>query len=148
MFSKSTEYALRATIFIAIKSSEENKVSIQEIAEGIDAPKAFVAKVLQQLTKKEKSIIVSMPGRSGGFYITEEQKKKSIYSVIEAMDETNVITDCVLGLPHCSDEHPCSMHKTYKGIKIELLNMFKQRSINDIVNSKDRLIPINLTYPK
>lgn len=52
MFSKSTEYALRASIFIALKASSQRKVSIQEIAEGIGAPQAFTAKVLQQLTKK------------------------------------------------------------------------------------------------
>ncbi|MBK6992081.1 MAG: Rrf2 family transcriptional regulator [Chitinophagaceae bacterium] len=51
MFSKATEYALRATIFIAQKSTEETKLSIDDIAKAIDSPKSFTAKILQQLTK-------------------------------------------------------------------------------------------------
>jgi len=35
MFSKSTEYALRATIFIAQKSSEEKKLGLDEISKAI-----------------------------------------------------------------------------------------------------------------
>jgi DNA-binding IscR family transcriptional regulator len=51
MFSKSTEYALRATIYIAQRGSVENKLSLQEIAEAIDSPPSFTAKILQSLTK-------------------------------------------------------------------------------------------------
>ena len=42
MFSKATEYALRATIYIAQKSSAEKKLSIGEIAKAIDSPVPFL----------------------------------------------------------------------------------------------------------
>ena len=64
MFSKATEYALRATIFIAQNSSEEKKVGIQTIAKAIDSPQSFTAKILQLLTRDNK-IISSAPGRHG-----------------------------------------------------------------------------------
>ena len=143
MFSKSTEYALRATIYIASEASVDKKASIVAIAKGIGAPKSFTAKILQHLTNKEKGFISSTPGPSGGFYITAEAMNKPIYSVIEAMGETGLIESCVLGLPQCSDEHPCAMHSTYKVIKMELLKMFREKSIQDVINSKDRMIPIN-----
>ena len=54
MFSKATEYALRATIYIAQKSSEENKLGIEEIAKAIDSPQSFTAKIMQLLTKNNK----------------------------------------------------------------------------------------------
>ena len=63
MFSKATEYALRATIFLAQKSSEENKLGIDEIATAIDSPKSFTAKILQQLTKDNR-VVSSVRGRS------------------------------------------------------------------------------------
>ena len=74
MFSKSTEYALRATIFIAQKGSEENKLSIEEISKAIGSPKPFTAKILQLLTKDNR-VISSVRGPNGGFYITEKAKK-------------------------------------------------------------------------
>ena len=46
MFSKATEYALRAVIYIARKSTKENKPGFVEIAISIDFPGSFTAKIL------------------------------------------------------------------------------------------------------
>lgn len=141
MFSKSTEYALRATIYIARTSSENKKVSLKAIADGIGAPRAFTAKTLQQLTKN-KSIILSTPGPTGGFYMTEESKKQPIYKVIEIMGDNHILESCVLGFSYCSDTQPCSMHEVYKHIKKDLINMFKDKSIQELASSKEFLLNI------
>ena len=60
MFSKACEYAIKASIFIAISSYNNKKVSPKEISEEIDSPKAFTAKILQELAKNE--IIKSTKG--------------------------------------------------------------------------------------
>ena len=70
MFSKATEYALRATIYIAQKSSEENKLSIEEISTAIDSPQSFTAKILQSLTRE--NVISAVRGPNGGFFISEK----------------------------------------------------------------------------
>lgn len=140
MFSKSTEYALRATIFIARQTKNYEKVSIQQIAEGIGAPKHYTAKILQQLSNK---VISSISGPTGGFFITDEERKLPVYTVIQLMNETNIIEDCVLGLPHCSEKNPCSLYKSYEVIKQDLLKMFKEKSIDELAQSKDRIFPIN-----
>jgi Rrf2 family transcriptional regulator, iron-sulfur cluster assembly transcription factor len=54
MFSKATEYALRATIYIAQKSSTEHKIGLEEIAKAIDSPASFTAKILQAHERKSK----------------------------------------------------------------------------------------------
>ena len=74
MFSKATEYALRATIYIAKKSTEEKKLGIEEISRAIDSPQSFTAKILQALTKDNK-VVSSVRGPNGGFFITEKTKK-------------------------------------------------------------------------
>lgn len=51
MFSKSCNYAIKAAIFIAKHSLEENKVGFVDIAKEIDSPQAFTAKILQILVK-------------------------------------------------------------------------------------------------
>ena len=140
MFSKSTEYALRATIYIALHSSPEKKISIATIAKGIGAPQSFTAKILQNLTNKKTGFILSVPGPSGGFYINDEAKKLPIYRVIEAMGDCEVIEDCILGFPTCSDDTPCSMHKTYKPIKLDLLRILHENTIGDLATSKDSLL--------
>ncbi|MCY1546987.1 HTH-type transcriptional repressor NsrR [compost metagenome] len=128
MFSKSTEYALRATIYIAKKGTKQDKLSIDEIAEAIDSPRAFTAKILHTLSKN-KGLINSVSGPNGGFYISEEAKKKSVSVVLSAMGEEEVLERCVLGLNKCSGTHPCPMHEEYKSIKLQLLKLFKSKTI-------------------
>jgi len=73
MFSKATEYAIRATIFIAQKSSEENKLGIAEISRAIDSPRSFTAKIMQLLTKDNK-LSVQFVGHTEDFSFLPKQK--------------------------------------------------------------------------
>ena len=105
MFSKATEYALRATIYIAQKSSEEVNLGIEAISKAIDSPQPFTAKILQILTKDNK-IISSVRGPNGGFFMTEKAKKLPVRSILEAMGEDKILEKCILGLNQCSEVQP------------------------------------------
>ncbi|MBN8833043.1 MAG: hypothetical protein ABS68_11010 [Niastella sp. SCN 39-18] len=133
MFSKSTEYALRATIYIAQKSSEDHKVGLAEISAAIDSPPSFTAKILQAL-RKDNKIIRSVPGPNGGFYITEKAKNLPVHAILKVMGEDDVLNRCVLGLDKCSEVKPCPMHAEYKIIKAQLLELFDRKTILDLEN--------------
>lgn len=131
MFSKTTEYALRAAIYIAQKSSENNKIGIKEIATAIDSPQSFTAKILQLLTKDGK-VISSVPGPNGGFYMTEAAKQLPVYAILCATGEDITLNKCVLGLAQCSENKPCPMHSRYKVIKRDLLHLFSTETIGKL----------------
>ena len=133
MFSKATEYALRATIYIAQKSSEEKKLGLAEIAKAIDSPKSFTAKILQQLTSGDK-IVSSARGPNGGFFLTEKARKLPVRAILEAMKEDEVLKKCVLGLKLCSETKPCPMHIQYKSIKQQLIKLFETKTIQSLAN--------------
>lgn len=133
MFSKTTEYALRATIYIARRSDDKNRPGLAEIAKAIDSPRSFTAKILQQLTKNNK-VVSSVRGPNGGFFLTVKAKKLPVYAVLEAMDEHNVLTKCVLGLKQCSEIKPCPMHAQYKSIKHQLIRLFETKTIQTLAN--------------
>ena len=137
MFSKSTEYALRATIYIAQKSSIERKLGMDEISKGIGSPRSFTAKILQRLTKDNK-IVSSVTGPGGGFYITAKAKKMPVLSILEAMEEDEVLTKCVLGLDQCSETRPCPMHSKYKVIKQQLIQLFERKTIQTLAEEISR----------
>ncbi len=143
MFSKATEYALRATIFIAQKGTEEKKLSIDEIAKAIDSPKSFTAKILQALTK-DNHIISSVRGPNGGFYLTEKSKKLPVRTILKAMGDEEVLEKCVLGLKQCSELQPCPMHEQYKSIRKQLKDLFVAKSIQQFAAEiKDGVVFIN-----
>ena len=52
MLSKSSKYAIRAVLFLAIESSKDKKMSSKLIAEELKIPAPFLAKTLQELAKK------------------------------------------------------------------------------------------------
>lgn len=133
MFSKTAEYALRATIYIAQKSSDEKKLSIDDVAKSIDAPKSFTAKILQLLTKDNK-IISSVRGPNGGFYITAAARNLSIRTVLETIKEDDIFTKCVLGLKACSELQPCPMHFQYRPIKHQLIHLFETKTIQELAD--------------
>lgn len=139
MFSKSAEYAMRACIFIAQNASLSHRLTIQEIATGINAPKSFTAKILQKLSHKDNPLIHSSPGPSGGFYFTEEGLLINVYDIIQALGEQKVIESCVLGFETCSDTNPCAMHHEYKPVKLKLLEIFKAKTIKELASSNDSI---------
>lgn len=143
MFSKATEYALRATIFIAQKGTEEKKLSIDEIATAIDSPKSFTAKILQALTK-DNHIISSVRGPNGGFYLTEKSKQLPVRIILQAMGDEEVLEKCVLGLKQCSEHQPCPMHEQYKSIRKQLKELFVTKTIQQFASEiKDGVVFIN-----
>jgi len=136
MFSKATEYALRAVIVIARKGSKENKLGIAEIAASIDSPKSFTAKILQSLTAGNK-IVSSVPGPNGGFFMTEKAMQLPVRAVLKAMGEDEMLGQCILGLKKCSDIKPCPMHMQYKQIKEQLIKLFEMKTIGDLAAEMD-----------
>lgn len=136
MFSKTTEYGLRATIFIAQKGTKDKKLGIDEIANAIDSPKPFTAKILQLLTKDK--VLHSMRGPNGGFYITEKSKKLPLNSVLKALDDDGILKSCVIGLRNCNQKSPCPMHTEFKEIRDRLNNLFEKTTIGSLVDKGDK----------
>lgn len=137
MFSKTTEYALRATIYIAQKGTIDHKLGIGEIADAIDSPQSFTAKILQMLTKENK-VISSAKGPNGGFYITNQSKKLPVRAILEAVDDEGILNNCILGLRHCSQKNPCPMHEDFKQIRDQLNKLFEKKTIGSLANKMNK----------
>lgn len=129
MFSKSCEYGIKLVIYIAQHSSELNPVNVGLISKGINAPEFFIAKILQDLSKKR--FINSLKGPKGGFFITEEQRKLPIMELVKIIDGDDIFSKCVLGLENCSNLNPCPMHNEYQNIRKDTINMLENNSIQD-----------------
>jgi Rrf2 family iron-sulfur cluster assembly transcriptional regulator len=67
MFNKSTEYALRAVIYIAKESTIEHKVGLDTIAQAINSPRSYTSKIMQQLTTGDGHIVSSLRVREVDF---------------------------------------------------------------------------------
>ena len=131
MFSKPCEYGIRAAIFIASESYQNNRVGLRDIAEKIDSPEAFTAKILQILSKN--NIIHSIKGVGGGFEIPKEKMSQiKLSQIVTALDGDRVFTGCGLGLNQCSEDHPCPVHDKFKSIRNELAFMLENTNLEEL----------------
>ena len=131
MFSKTCEYGIRAAIFIASESYQNNRVGLRDIAKQIDSPEAFTAKILQILSKN--NIIHSIKGVGGGFEIPKENMSQiKLSQIVTALDGNRVFTGCGLGLKQCSEDHPCPVHDKFKSIRNELAFMLENTNLEEL----------------
>jgi Rrf2 family protein len=132
ILSKSTEYAIRALIFVQLQNWMQKRPGVLEIAQEIEAPTAFSAKILHLLTMHK--LLNSMKGRGGGFYFTDNQTKLTIYEIILVMEGDALFTECGIGLSNCSDINPCPLHDQYVEIRDQLLALAKVETISSMAN--------------
>ena len=132
MLSKASKYAITAVLHIANKASKENKLGSKQLANQLNIPAPFLAKTLQELTKK--GIISSIKGPHGGFYLSKENEKKTLFNIIDCLDDIEKFNQCYLGQPDCSDEKPCVVHHLYMPFKKELIKKLKDKTILEMAN--------------
>jgi Rrf2 family protein len=128
IFSKTCEYGIKAVLFIAHTGVQGRKVGIKEIAAGIDSPEFFLAKILQDLSRK--GIINSAKGPTGGFYIDTDNLKRPISDIVEAIDGDGLFRGCALGLKQCSEINPCPLHEEFKAIRTRIYDMLHTINID------------------
>ncbi|MFN8261873.1 MAG: Rrf2 family transcriptional regulator [Chitinophagales bacterium] len=135
IFSKSCEYALRAVLFIYMKSDADTRLAVKDISGEIGSPVPFTAKILQQLARKK--IISSVKGPNGGFYIDQASKPITIFQIVEAIDGTEFFERCIIGLKKCSEKNPCPMHKHFINHRNEIKDLFMKKTIQDLIFQQD-----------
>jgi len=127
VLTKSTEYAIRALVYIQLQNWKNKRPGVGEIAKEIEAPEAFSGKILQILTKHK--LLNSMKGRGGGFFFPENESKLTLYDVIHVVEGDACFHKCGFGLKNCSDSNPCPLHGEYVVIREGFYNIVKTETI-------------------
>lgn len=127
LFSKTCEYGIRAVFYIAQRSHAGYKCGIKEIAEQVNSPEAFLAKILQQLSKA--GLILSAKGPNGGFYFDEKGLQQPLSAIVNAIDGNDIFTGCAMGLQQCSGLNPCPLHNEFKKIRTQITSMMHTTTI-------------------
>ncbi len=148
MLSQSSKYAIRAVLYISNYSNKKKKIGSKKIANELHIPAPFLAKTLQELTRK--NIISSVKGPHGGFFLSPENNKKTLFDIIKCIDGVQKFETCFLGQEECNDDQPCVVHHLYLPFKNKLLKKLKTKTIvemaNEYAKNNNLLNIINLEY--
>ena len=130
MFSNSSKYAIKAVLYLALNSSEEKKIMVKDIAEPINVPQAYIAKLLQELSRQK--VISSTKGPRGGFYLSQTDKQIPLRKIIHVIDGESRLSSCLLSLEDCNEDKPCPLHKSMYPLKTKLLESLENKTIVDL----------------
>lgn len=132
MLSNTSRYALRALIYLAINEEEGNKIGIKKIAYDLNIPSPFLGKILQNLAKQK--LLISTKGPNGGFSISGQLKRTTLYEVIQIIDGDDLFDKCLISNKTCAEMEgvPCSLHKHYEQIRTNLKKMFSEHTIENL----------------
>lgn len=135
MFSVSCHYGLLAMIYIARHSTQENYVSLGEIAKYQQIPRHFLSKLLQMLVKYK--LLISMKGPNGGFRLSRDADTISLIEIVDVIDGLDIFSRCGIGFKQCDDAEPCPIHDDYKKIRTRVLELFRQKSLGELTAGKE-----------
>jgi len=129
MFSNSSKYAIKAVLFLAVNSSDDHRIMVKDIAKPINVPQAYLAKLLQELSRH--NIISSKKGPKGGFYLSKENEQLTLMDVINVIDGNDRFNTCLLSLEKCNASKPCPLHDLASPSRSIFIKSLSENSINN-----------------
>lgn len=130
LLTKKSEYALLSLVSIA-KSDVPKNVDI--LSKELNISKSFLAKVMQNLAKKE--IVVSHRGVNGGFTLSKSWELITILEIVEAAEEKlPAVFECSPALENCPNQIAslCSIWPLLNNLQIKINDFLKQLTLRDI----------------
>jgi Rrf2 family transcriptional regulator, nitric oxide-sensitive transcriptional repressor len=136
MLSKTAEYALRATYWLA-KSADE-AISADLLAEVTKVPRRYLHKVLQDLVRA--GLVRSQSGPGGGYAFVPPPDDVTILDVVNAVAPLERITRCPLDLP--SHTRLCPLHKELDRIYESAQESLRRITLGQVMRSPSKIIPL------
>jgi Rrf2 family transcriptional regulator, iron-sulfur cluster assembly transcription factor len=132
IYSRSTEYAIRAFIYLA--SVPEGKYGMaKQIAKQCDIPEHYLAKILQQ--QVHKGFLSSSKGPTGGFRLRVPAAELSMLQLVDTVDGLNDYQRCPGGMTECNDSVPCGLHDTWNALRSRIIDYLEHTSIEDLARA-------------
>lgn len=125
--TRETDYAIRCALHLA--TLKGGVASVADIALESEISKAFAAKILQRLVKA--GIVESARGVKGGFSLTKDPSKTSLFEVIAAIQGEPGLNICVVeGLEdECDRSGYCPVHPVWKELQADMLRKLSGYSL-------------------
>ncbi|MFC1619618.1 RrF2 family transcriptional regulator [Candidatus Neomarinimicrobiota bacterium] len=130
LYSKATEYALQAMIYLA-EHEGDGLSMVATIAKQYQIPQQYLAKIIQTLAKQR--LVDSQRGRGGGLKLGKPAKDITLLQIVHAIDGPPPEQEqCVIGLDVCTDEAECPLHNDWSHIKSLIRDTLEHQNLADL----------------
>lgn len=133
VYSKTTEYAIRALTWMAVQP-EGVSVGARDISRGASVPYAYIAKTFQVLVAA--GILESRRGADGGFCLRKKPSEIRLMDIMKALDDTrqSPFSRCAMGLEVCGEANPCPLHDLWAAAKKGIMERLEKNTLLDMAD--------------
>ncbi len=125
--SRKIEYGLRAMLYLASQPAGA-LVPFREIAERMNVPQEFMAKILKKLCKEK--LAVSTRGSHGGYALARPASQVTFLDVIEAMEGKVQVNLCSQHSNACQLGTDCTMTEVWQLGQQRMLEVFRHARLD------------------
>ena len=125
IYSRSAEYAIRSFVYLA-RIPDGKFAMARHIAEEEQIPAHFLAKILQELTRK--GLLRSNKGPSGGFALRVPASQIRLLDLVEALDGP--------ALAESLDEAPWTLD-SWRDLHSRIMGYLERNTIADVAKALD-----------
>ena len=136
MISQTSEYALRAIVYLAMNPGA---FTTQQISATTKVPASYLSKVMQSLVRAQ--LVQSQRGLGGGFVLTKSPAEINILEVLNAVDPIQRIRTCPLGLK-AHGTTLCALHKKLDDATEIIERTFADTTIAELLARPTASIPL------
>jgi Rrf2 family protein len=137
MISQTSEYALRAIVWLADHDDEPQ--TTQGIATSTRVPAGYLSKVLQALGRAQ--LVQSQRGLHGGFTLARGADEITVLNVINAVDPIRRIESCPLKL-ESHGTHLCPLHRRIDDAIASIEQAFGDTTIAELLAEPNTSRPL------
>ena len=123
-------YAAKAMAHLA--KSQDASILVREIAEATEIPGAYLAKIVNTLSRK--GFVVTQRGVGGGVGLARDPAEVTLYELCAALDDPIVETRCMLEQTECSDERACPAHAFWVAHRDKEVEFLRRTTIQDMAS--------------
>lgn len=130
MFSLTSEYALKALVYLT-QRSEDGPVPGRVIAAELDIPRKYLSAILRELVTS--GVLDASPGRTGGFQLARDPKEVRLAEVLAPFERViGTRPGCPFGNELCNDDDPCAGHELWCGLRDRITDFLNETSLFDV----------------
>jgi len=132
MFSQTTEYALRAAVWLAQSDGPQTTAAI---ADATQVPPDYLAKILRSLARA--GIVHAARGPNGGFILQRAASTLNILDIVNVVDPIVRLKTCPLGISSHGSKL-CPLHRKMDDALATIEQAFCSSTLADLVNVRER----------
>ncbi len=127
--NRRTDYAIRVMLALA-KRPEGTRVSTQAIQTEMLLPRAFLQRIIADLSKK--GLIHTYPGPNGGLQMARPSQDITLRDIYEAIEGPLLISECLESKGTCPLDGSCPVHPIWQRIQCKMLQEFDSLNLKQL----------------